>query len=305
MYDIVLTSPNAAEQSASTPVWCRAELMQASAALHDYEPKLINVYKGEELLAQMPVYEQSYLGFTRLMPSKGSFYQGVHFYHNAGIVLARKGLDELRICSELAIFLKKHYKKFNITLAPSNYDMRGFIWNKLKVQPLYTYVHDYTLYDYTLDAQPMGKERRKLRLADRQGYTFQEFLDASAFMELRNVMFKRKSMQWSKDGDRLKTYIEDLAKVGLIKQHNVCRDDKIVSINIILQGDDQVAYSLFRSSVKEEMDKGVSLWHTDMLIKTMESSCKVLDFCGANVPEVARFKASMGHQLQLFFRVTN
>lgn len=299
MYDILLTTPTASEDSPSTPVWCKADLMNAAGALSDLEPKLINVYKGEELVAQMPLYEQRRLGLTRLTPAQGSYYQGIHFYHSEGISPTRSALDELRISSEIAVFLKKHYKKFSAVLAPSNYDMRGFIWNKIKVVPLYTYVHD-----YAAPCQPMGKERRKLRLADKEGYTFEEFLDASTFVELTQAMIDRKSMRPFRGFDRLQTYIEDLAKVGLIKQQNVCRDGKIVSINILLQGDPSAAYSLYRCTVKAELSKGVSLWHTHMMIQAMESRCKVLDFCGANIPEVARFKGSMGHQLKLFFRIS-
>lgn len=300
MHDIILTTPDAAKESPTTPLWCRAELMYAAGEFNDVEPKLANVYKGEELVAQMPLYEQKFLGLTRLTPALGAYYQGIHFYHPYGTSSARNALDELRICSDLALFLKKHYKKFNITLSPHNYDVRGFIWNKVKVHPYYTYIHD-----YAVETQPLGKERRKLRNATKEGYTFEEFLDASTYIELSETMFGRKGLQPVKDYNRLKKFVEDVGKTGLLRQHNMCRDGKIVSANIMLQGDDVYAYSLFRSSAEEEMSKGVSLWHTHMLIETLKDRCKILDLCGANVPDVARFKGAMGHQLQLFFRISN
>lgn len=300
MYDIVLTSPDVSKQSATTPLWCRAELMHAAGSLHEFEPKLINVHKGEELVAQLPVYEQSVLGFTRLLPTHGSYYQGVHFYHPPDTSPTRNGLDELRISSELALFLKKHYKKFTINLAPSNYDMRGFTWNKVKVMPLYTYVHD-----FSSELMPLSNERRKLRSAAKEGYTFEERLDASTFIELSKKMYTRKQHHPVSDYGRFEAYVEDLHKVGLLKQYNVCRDGKIVSINILLQADAHGAYSLFRCSEKVEMDKGVSLWHTHMLVQTLKSRCQIMDLCGGNVPDIARFKAAMGLQLQQFFRISS
>ena len=300
MHEIVLISPKSSDQAPTTPLWCKADLMNAAAAFNGLEPKLANVYKGEELVAQMPLYEKKHLGFVRLVPALGAYYQGVHFNHPFGTSPARNALDELRICSDLALFLKKHYKRFSVTLAPHNYDVRGFIWNKIKAQPFYTYIHD-----YGVDTEPLGKERRKLRNASKEGYTFEEFLDVSAYIELTKAMVGRKGMQPVKDDDKIKNFIEDLAKSGLLRQHNVCRDGKIVSINIMLQGDAEIAYSLFRSTAEEELSKGVSLWHTHMLIETLKSRCKVLDLCGANVPDVARFKGAMGHQLQLFFRISS
>lgn len=300
MYEICLIQPKASEGDANTPLWCRAELMYAASELSDLEPKLASVYKGKELVAQMPLYEKKYLGFTSLASPTASYYQGLHFYHPKDQSPARNALDELRISNELALFLKRHYKKFCITLSPSNCDVRGFSWNKLKLQPLYTYIHD-----YSSELQPLSEERRKLRHAAKEGYSFEQRSDAAAFIQLIKAMYTRKNHHPFKNIDSLKMYIYALEKAGLLKQYNVLKEGIIVSSNILLQAQEKVAYSILRASVKEEMDRGVSLWHTQMLIKSMQSSCGILDFCGANTPDVARFKAAMGLQLKLFFRLRN
>ena len=298
MYECVLAAPELSDCAANTPLWCRAALMNAAAGINNLQAKLLNVYKANDLLAQMPIYEQKQLGFLRLLPALGSYYQGLHFYHPQDKSAQRKALDELRISSEVAIFLKSRYKKFSITLLPSNYDMRGFLWNGLKVQALYTYIHD-----YSSEIQPLSDKRKKLRRANKEGYSFEQSSDIPSFLELSQDMYTRKNHHPFKNLDSLKKYIYALEKAGLLKQYNVLKEGKIVSSNILLQAQEKVAYSILRGSVKEEMDRGVSLWHTQMLIKSMQSSCGTLDFCGANTPDVARFKAAMGLQLKLFFRL--
>ncbi len=300
MYECVLAAPELSDCAANTPLWCRAALMNAAAGINNLQAKLLNVYKANDLLAQMPIYEQKQLGFLRLLPALGSYYQGLHFYHPQDKSAQRKALDELRISSEVAIFLKSRYKKFSITLLPSNYDMRGFLWNGLKVQALYTYIHD-----YSSEIQPLSDERKKLRRANKEGYSFEQSSDIPSFLELSQDMYTRKNHKPFKDINGQKTYLQELDKAGLSKQFNVLRGSKIVSSNILLQAKDQTpAYSILRASVKEEMDRGVSLWHNKMLIEAMSSRCTELDFCGANTPDVARFKAAMGLQLRLFFRIS-
>lgn len=284
---------------AQTSLWSHPVLMTEAARLQDLEPKLLVVYKSQFRAAELPLYERRRLGTVSLQPASGSYYQGLRFWHQKETSPPRRLLDELQISSQIAVWLKDRYRKLLFNLSPENYDTRGFTWNKLRALPLYTFIHN-----LNEDIYPLRDEREKLRRADQRAYSFERGLDIDAFLDLNDAMFQRKGHHAYNSQDQMRTYIANLHKAGLLEQYNVCLDGQVVSTNILLTGSDGRAYTVLRASRKEELPWGVSLWHTHMLIKTLKDHFVQLDLCGANVADVARFKAAMGLSLKVFFRIS-
>ncbi|MCD8479056.1 MAG: hypothetical protein LRZ88_01740 [Candidatus Cloacimonetes bacterium] len=52
------------------------------------------------------------------------------------------------------------------------------------------------------------------------------------------------------------------------------------------------------------MKQGAATYHSAKLIDQLPPHCQGLDYCGANVPEVARFKAALGLKLKAFYSLS-
>lgn len=298
MYEIVLANPTPGDLPANIPLWLRPELMAAVSTLHTVEGKHLIVFKGEELLAMLPVYEKKRLGRLGLVSPTGSYYQGLHFFWEQGSSATRRILETQEICSAVAKWLLKHYKHIRINLCTHNTDVRGFTWNGFNARPLYTFEHG-----MSESLKPQRDEREKLKRAEKQGYTFGESLDANTFIDMSKAMYDRKSHTSGLDLPGLKDYIGSLNQAGILKQYNVYRDGKVVSTNLLLGDDHRMAYTILRASEPSEMKLGVSTWHSMQLVEALRDRYPVLDFCGGNVPAVARFKSALGLELKLFFQI--
>lgn len=284
---------------ANLPLWVQPGFLQAVSDLHGVEALHLVCRKGEQSVALMPVYERRDLGMRRQICPLSSYYQGVWFFWQDSRQSNRDLLDELKICAEIALFLKKRYLRCHFKLAPHNRDVRGFTWNRLRAIPLYTFVHELS--------QPLAllaDERKNLKEAQAEGYIFTEDFRQDDFIGLMKILHQRKIQSFGLDYSSFGRWIKTLHEQGLLTQFNLLRGSSVISSNLLLGGSaDQTCYSIMISTLPEEMKKGASSLHYLKLTEALASRYAQLDCCGANVPDVARFKAALGLQLRPFYLI--
>lgn len=298
MYELLKMAPSEGALSFVAPLWLNPTLLKAVSDLDQVEASYLCCYKGDVLKAVMPLYEKKSLGIKRVVAPLGSYYQGVWWQETQAQATARVLLDRLNICSELANFLKSHYKRINCNLHPHNTDVRGFTWNQLKAVPLYTFVHDL--------AEPVSllkDERIKQKRAQERGYEFVEKFEPELFVDRLKDLYQRKQHSSGLNYTRLKNWLGTLHQAGLLHQFNLMREGRIASSNILLSADGELAYSVMRTTAPEEMKNGASTLHSLMLVESLKQRYHKIDFCGGNQPEVARFKAALGFELKIFFQL--
>lgn len=298
MYEIDVQAPQ--PDGKTNSIWSHPLLMTEAGRMDDLEPKLLTVYKGQFKAAELPLYERRRLGRLSMIKAPSSYYQELCFFHQDETLPQRRSLDELNLCMEIAKYLKSHYHKVNFNLSPTNYDVRGFTWNQLKATPLYTYIHT-----TGMQLQPLKDARTKLNRAGKRSYSFECRLDIEGFLSLSESLFERKGPHLFSNPDRMRFFMHHLHEAGILSQYNVCHEGVVKSSNIMVALENGTAYSILRASDHPEMQHGISLWHTLQLAEKLSQSYDCIDFCGANVPEVARFKAASGLKLRLFFRISS
>jgi hypothetical protein len=280
------------------PLWLRSELMAATAELDQAEAGYLCCYKGDVLKAVMPVYEKKRLGLRRLVAPLGSYYQGIWTQDKPAAAVSRELLNNLNLCAELAKYLKARYQRLRVNLHPHNADVRGFTWNGIKAVPLYTFVHDLS--------QPVSllkDEKVKLKHALEQDYRFGERFEPEPFIARLKQLYERKHHTSGLNFHRLQRWMEALFAAGLLRQFNLTREGGIASSNILLCADRDIAYSVMRTTAPEDLGRGASALHTLKLAEALKGEVGSIDFCGANQPEVARFKAAFGFELKIFFQL--
>ncbi|HNQ43270.1 MAG TPA: hypothetical protein PKI59_02525 [Candidatus Cloacimonadota bacterium] len=280
-------------------LWHNPALMQAVADLHGLEAYQLICRKGNEVVAVLPLYEKKFLSYRTLVKPVTTYYQGISFRFEQESPPSRRLLDVLAITTEMAKYLDARYKKIQITLSPENPDVRGFLWNKLQARPLYTFRQD-----LSEPLAPLRDEREKLKKAAQEGYSLAEEFVPKRFFELQKALDGKKSRSLGVSYKGLSGFIKTLHSAGLLQQFNLYQGNTIVSSNILLHDGGEVAYSILRATDAEALKKGASSYHSMCLIRTMSKSCKILDFCGANTPDVARFKAALGMKLTVFYQIS-
>jgi len=295
-YRIVLDSPEA--MSNPPNAWSNPSFMTAVATMQNLEPYHLKCLKGKELVALLPVYEKNTLGYRRLVCPAGSYYQGLNLWLEQSSSAPRKLLDVLQITLSMAEYLKQKYKKIQFNLSPETYDIRGFSWAGFKAVPLYTFVCN-----PTLELKPLSDERKKIALALKQNYEFIEETAVEQFIKLSQSMNERKSRHLGFSYSKFNQFVALMLKQGLMRQFNLKQQGEIVSSNILIQ-DGAKAYTVFRATAPEALKLGASSLHTVKLVESMKADgVTELDFCGGNVPEVARFKAAQGLTLKVFYQI--
>lgn len=279
--------------------WYNPIFMDAIAKLHDVKALLLSVFKGEELVAIMPLYERKKLSIKALVCPVGAYYQGLHTFFEAEATPNRVLLDTCAISSELANYLSSRYGRINLKLSPENTDVRGFTWNGFKAAPLYTFYHD------RMDTlHILQDEKKKLKRAEATGMSIVEAFDPDAFIRLQTQLDSRKKKSLGVDVKRLAEFFATLHANGLMQQFNIELDSRIISTNIMYYDGGDVAYTVFMASEEQAMKQGAATYHSAKLIDQLPPYCRGLDYCGANVPEVARFKAALGLKLKAFYSLS-
>lgn len=281
------------------PLWVHPDFLAAVAELHQAEVYQLACHKGEQLVALLPVFEKKNFGLRRLISPVSAYYQGLWFNWEEGRDANRNLLDELHISGVISEYLLKRYQRIQLNLAPHNYDVRGFTWSGLKALPLYTFVQD-----LAEPSNPIKDERKKLRLAEKQGYVLEERFAPEEFIRLLRELHTRKHQHFGVPYPDLQNWMTQLQTKGLLTQFNLLQAQEIVSSNIVLKSSTTVtAYTIMRSTRPDDLKSGASALHSQLLTDMLKPEFALLDFCGANNPEVGRFKAAMGFQLQVFFQL--
>jgi hypothetical protein len=297
-FEIRLEEPANNRDRANREPWSDPGFLDVVARTHDLQAWLLTCYKGEELVASLPLYERSRFGIKYLVEPVTAYYQPLQFFLPVEQQQSRRHLDELRVMEAMAAFLKDKYRRLHIKLHPGTLDTRAFIWAGMRATPFYTFIHKR---GDNLD--PVKDEQRNLKLAGDRGYSYSNAFVPEAFFALFRRMHERKERRFSLSLDKMQAFCSSLHNLGLMHQSNVLLDDKIVSADLFLGKGSGTAYLLHRASSPEEMPMGVSAWHSSRLLEELTKDYELVDFCGANVREVARFKAALGLQLAVFFQI--
>lgn len=206
----------------------------------------------------------------------------------------------VNLSGEVASFLKSNYNRFQFNLATHNLDVRGFSWQGLKALPYYTFTHD-----TANDLHILKDERKKLRSARNHAYELKEEFRPDEFSTLLKDLYDRKHKSLGVSYASFKLWMQRLHSVGLLAQFNLMEGGSIVSTNLVLGGaNDNCGYSIMRSTRPLDLKTGASALHSLLLVDMLKDRFAKLDFCGANYPEVARFKAALGFRLELFFKIS-
>lgn len=294
----ILTPEQISENHPSLPFWFKSMWMNAIAEMFNIIPRVVQCSNKDNTAALFPFYEKKTLVFKKAYNPTLVYYNPIFFNLPEKKLPNHTILMQYEITKQMGAFLSDNYSRIHLNLDPAVYDIRGFKDAKLTAKPHYTFI-----YDLDEKAEFFIKEMTTLRIALKQGYLYKVTFEPESALELIYKMYNRKSHPFPIKRESLHKLLQKLNEQGIVEQHNIIREDKIVSSCLVLTGCAGTAYGWLMASEPEDMKQGAVLLLFWNMFNELSQRFTAFDLCGANSKGPSRFKAALGAELKLFFQI--
>lgn len=256
----------------------------------------------QEIVGITASFEKKIVGIPSIINPQISYYQPLQIFSLHKKNPNENQIQEIEIQKMISQYYHKHYFKIDKNLSTQTSDIRGFLWSGLTCIPFYTYVFDLNNYS---SENFFRKQRASLRKAESLGYSFVQRKDIDSFLNLVEGTKKRQDWNFHIPNALLKEYINELIDLGLVKQFSITNStNRIISTMFCLMDQtNRIAYAWLASTALDELSNGASTLLFHSISEYLRASYDVFDLCGANTETIARFKASLGAELQVFYRI--
>ena len=194
----------------------------------------------------------------------------------------------------LLVHLKNTYKRINIRLPLNFKDVRPFIWQHFDVKIRYTYIKDLSVFDYRPNIKRILKKMDdKLTFAEDSDWNL---VWKHHINDLKDFNIPRKKI------NEYLNFFKEIKELGALKTFNIYYDGNFISsILAIIDKSSKRAYFPLIGTTDSAAD-GVSakLYHFSLETLKGMGILKV-DFCGANMKTIARFKQKFNPSLENYF----
>lgn len=287
-----------------TNTFLRPEFLQLLTTHFGYDIKYLYVKNAQldEIVAVAILIEKKKFGVPYLIIPQFLYYQPIEIYTAPRKNSNENQLQDIEIFQEISAYLSKYFFQINMNLPPEISDIRGFAWSGLKAKPLYTY--RFTLNNYSSE-NLFRKQRASLRKAQNLNYSFNQDINIERYFELVKATRKRQKWNFKIKDEKLANFIADLLELDFIKQFNISTPDGIIvsTMFCLLDKPNKTTYAWLTTTAINELSNGVSTLLFHSINEYLKQDYEIFDLCGANTNTIARFKASLGAELQVFYNI--
>lgn len=268
----------------------------------DVKYLIVTNRSNNNIVAITSSFEKKMLGIPNIINPQIVYYQPIEFFLPQRKYENENQLQIIEINKKIAEYYHKYYFKVCKNLSPTTIDVRGFLWSGMTVTPLYTYV--FYLKNYNTDNH-FKRQRATLRKAEKLPYTFNQQTDISRFLSLLQATKQRQDWNFNIDEKVLEGFLSHLIELGHVQQFNILNaNKKIVSTMLcILDKLNKTAYAWLAATDLKELSNGLSTLLIHEISQFLKGDYNTFDLCGANTDSIARFKASLGADLKVFYRI--
>jgi len=293
-----------AERKLITNVYLKPDFLSLLVKYFNLKVKYLVVTndKSKNIVAVTVSIEKKILGIPSLINPKVIYYQPIEFFLAQRQNPNENRLQELEIIKKISDYYHKYYFKIEKNLPPEIEDVRGFVWSGINTIPLYTY--RFNLENYS-PGHYFNRQRAALRKAQKLAYTFSTESNIDSFFRLIEGTVHRQEWNFNYDKKVLRDYINELLRLNFVEQFSIVnQQNEIVSTMFcIMNKANKIFYGWLTSTATNELANGVSTLLFHSICEYLRNDYKIFDLCGANTETIARFKASLGAELKVFYRI--
>ncbi|WP_198342254.1 hypothetical protein [Pedobacter psychrophilus] len=202
----------------------------------------------------------------------------------------------LEISDSLINIFKKKYRGATLRLETRINDIRPFIWADFKIENKYTYIKKD-------DLAPHYSVIKNLSKLENDHYIFkvEEIDEKSTHI---NLTFLKKTIFSNKLVDSYKLLLIEWDKIGALKAFSIYKQAELICSNIVLIDKNQFkVYTILLNSVTIEEKYAHTYLYSSIINWCKENGISEIDFCGANLPSVSKFKSYFNSELKTYFIV--
>ncbi len=256
----------------------------------------------QDMVAVTVSVEKKILGIASLINPHQLYYQPIQIFSAIRKCPNENQLQNIEIYKKISEYFHRFYFRVEKNLSPDNDDIRGFLWSGISAKPLYTY--RFNLKSYTSDNY-FNRQRGGLRKAQKMNYSFSRVPDIDSFLRLFEGTKQRQDWNYKMDETIFHKYLNELLELGFIEQFSILNQNNevISTMFCIMDKDNKIFYGWITSTLTSELTNGVSTLLIHSICEHLKKDYDIFDLCGANTDSIARFKASLGAELKVFYRI--
>lgn len=193
-------------------------------------------------------------------------------------------------------FLKKNFRKIDFRLNPDLFDIRSFKWEGFNIETRYTYLRKKdTPINKTIRARflRIKEELPNVIVGEPTISDIQvniDFLKILKFSKAKIAAYKTFLVKWN--------------NLGYLKAFSVNSDDKIeCSFLVLIDKKAKRAYTLMINKANRNREYIHALIYKSIIEWLDENGFEDVDFCGANMKGISKFKSFFNPQLRIYFIV--
>lgn len=211
----------------------------------------------------------------------------------------------LDIVTAIMEYLEDNFDTVTLLNHPSLIDIRPFKWNQWDVVPGYTYCLNPSELDNIYQVMMNKSIRKQINKAKKEGITVQKSDKIHEFLKLYKITFEKQNM-------KLPLPEQSIIKLfNILHKEKYCQlylaktaDDELISGNIQVSDNSDESFDWIAGSNPEYLSMGANqLLYWSIFEDLAQKGVKLFDFCGADVPGVARHKSGFGGDLTVYYIV--
>jgi hypothetical protein len=261
--------------------------------------RFLAVFRGEKLIAGLPVFELRWHGLLTaqqppLVPHLGLLISNeIEDDHQRG-----REFNVFEASKVLSEWLSGKYDYVSFAHHPSLIDVRPFLWRGWNERACYT---------YRIKLSAFGPEtvhysiRKQIAKAERDKVQIEESLDTGDLMNMAKMSFGKRGRDVPFTQGYLETVFGRLASNGRAKLYYARNaEGKRISSRIILDSFGTV-YDWVAGADPAHYDSGATPYLLYTIIERSKPGHTSFDLMGANTPSIALFKSNFGGEITPYY----
>jgi len=269
-----------------------------------YSQKILGIFKSEQIVGGVVWTEKKNWKFHSAANALATQYLGFLLSPSSSTKLSEIVSDQQEIINEGLNYLEKNYDEINLVLPVDFLEIRPFNQRNYSVIPQMTYYLNFENEGELWDRLD-GSLRRQINKADTMGFSFEQNFSSNEFQSILKATFSRKSDQIIIPLEIITGAVEEESLKD--NRYLFCAREKPggkMIAGILILFDSKRCYYSLAGTDSDFLSTGVQPWLIWQTLKYLRShKITTLDFIGANIPSIARFKEHFNPTPKLYFKV--